>query len=489
MNAFPTQCDSCQGVLRISDDTRTLDCPVCGPRFHLRPPCPYTPEVIEEANRQIDLIEKTIPAGKPEARHALLWLLEERWLFTAGHQVTIQVGSTQHESPAQCDVCRKELTKGEDIFHVEVRDRWRNSATKLDVCQSHLDEHVREVNVDVLRNQSLAVARESDPSDPYIEAYKRILSSLLPKDFLSAEGFLKTPSGGSEEISIMSSPQKSLFENIFGSRESEDIPSASFEGAVIAKALAHNLEKAKSTLSADEYAIIRKELDEQIAWHGGHDFIDMRKSRHRGVLHHEAFHDIQGFLYDNHPEIMDKLLAGVEANKEAITKWYEDPRNTAYQGSGNYGPKDFFAERGHYTYLSALASVDAVMGKRLQEKDSKSWDKRLNPDDPVTSLLSRGIQELGKNETIPVLLSSSSEGNLTAAKILSDIFASAGLNQEFYKTMPKFASGGSVPVLSGIVPVLNWEFLAQHLQSLSVARDSPGDGGGAGGSPPAGPHE
>ena len=155
MNAFPTQCDVCQAVLRTSGDSRTLDCPACGQRFHLRPPCPYSPEVIEEANRQIDLIEKKIPAGKPELRHALLWLLEEKWLFTAGHQVTIKVGNARDQRPLHCDVCRKELKDGQDVYHLEVRDRWRNSVTMLDVCRSHLDEYIWEGNVDVLRNQSL----------------------------------------------------------------------------------------------------------------------------------------------------------------------------------------------------------------------------------------------------------------------------------------------------------------------------------------------
>jgi hypothetical protein len=155
MNAFPTQCDSCHAVLRVSDDTRTLDCPVCGPRFHLRPPCPYTPKVIEEANKQIDLIEKVIPAGKPEVRHAFLWLLEERWLLTAGHQVTIKVGTARHQRPTHCDVCRNQLADGQQVYHLEVRDRWRESATLLDVCRSHLDEHMWEGDVDVLRNQSL----------------------------------------------------------------------------------------------------------------------------------------------------------------------------------------------------------------------------------------------------------------------------------------------------------------------------------------------
>ena len=155
MNAFPTQCDACQAVLRTSDDSRTLDCPVCGPRFHLRTPCPYNPEVIEEANRQIDLIEKAIPSDKPEVRHALLWLLEERWLFTIGHQITIKVGSPLGRGPTKCDICGKVLENRKEVSRVEVRDRWRKSATMLDVCRDHLDEHMWEGDVDVLRNQSL----------------------------------------------------------------------------------------------------------------------------------------------------------------------------------------------------------------------------------------------------------------------------------------------------------------------------------------------
>ena len=155
MSAFPTACDSCQAVMRVSDDTRTLDCPQCGPRFNLRPPCPYEPEVIAEAEKYLAMIEESASHLDVPVRHALLWLLEEKWLFSLGHKVTVKVGCDSHRHATACAICGKTPVKDLPVLHLEVRDRWRDSHTVLSVCRSHTDERVWSGDMDVLRNQSL----------------------------------------------------------------------------------------------------------------------------------------------------------------------------------------------------------------------------------------------------------------------------------------------------------------------------------------------
>jgi hypothetical protein len=111
--------------------------------------------VIEAATRHLALVENATADADPVVRHALLWLLEDKWLSAPGHLVAIKVGNAPHMKPQHCNVCGKELIADDAVVHLEVRDCWRNSATLLDVCRSHLEKHLLEGNVDVLRNQSL----------------------------------------------------------------------------------------------------------------------------------------------------------------------------------------------------------------------------------------------------------------------------------------------------------------------------------------------
>jgi hypothetical protein len=155
MADIPKECDSCHALMRISDDTRTLDCPQCGSRFHLRPPCPYSPEVVEEAEKHIATLENATNRCSPDTRHAILWLLEEKWLASPGHTVTIKVGGARRSGAFACAMCKKELGDDIPVLHLEVQDRWRESCTILDLCHSHFEKHMLSGDMDVLRNQSL----------------------------------------------------------------------------------------------------------------------------------------------------------------------------------------------------------------------------------------------------------------------------------------------------------------------------------------------
>jgi DNA-directed RNA polymerase subunit RPC12/RpoP len=167
MSDFPKECDSCRAPMSISEDTRTLDCPQCGPRFHLRPPCPYESDVIAEAQKHLSSIEDaTNHLARPVREallwllEALLWLLEEQWLSSSGHKVTVKVGCDSHRDAAACAICGKKVAKDVAVLHLEVRDRWRDSHTVLNVCRSHVDERVWSGDMDVLRNQSLKLGMD-----------------------------------------------------------------------------------------------------------------------------------------------------------------------------------------------------------------------------------------------------------------------------------------------------------------------------------------
>ena len=154
MSTIPKQCEQCQTVLQPSSDGNRLECPQCGTRFHLRPSCPYTPEVLAKAQQALDTIEAATADSDQGVKEALLWLLEEKWLRTSGHTITITLGCESHGEPTHCDMCEKPLS-GADVFRLEIRDRWRGSDTNLEICKNHIETHVWAGDMDAMRNQSL----------------------------------------------------------------------------------------------------------------------------------------------------------------------------------------------------------------------------------------------------------------------------------------------------------------------------------------------
>jgi TP901 family phage tail tape measure protein len=278
--------------------------------------------------------------------------------------------------------------------------------------------------------------------DPNMEKYKGILSSILPPEFLSKEGLLRTPDGGSEEIEILSPKQRSFLSMITGSSP-EEAPPASYEGALPHKILRHNLEKQKGKIDPKEYERLQKYISGALAWHGGHDVIDVRKSSHRGVLAHESFHDIQGFLYDNYPEIIDKLFASIEDSRPEIEDWYNTKASKDYKGPRNYDLSHFFPTK-DTKVINQSFGYEAFGALINKKKKSKTQEIEI-PSRVGSETVSNSLADIGRNETLPVLLSAASEGDSRAAEILSNIFGSTGLKKDFYKTLPRFAGGGIVP--------------------------------------------
>jgi TP901 family phage tail tape measure protein len=276
------------------------------------------------------------------------------------------------------------------------------------------------------------------------EEYKSILASILPKEMLTSDGYLKMPSGQAEPIdfipgrSLAEKSKSSVMSILLGKSEKappEEQTGAFYQGGLMPKVLRHNLEKYKSKLPEDEYKALKQFVDQRILFEGNDDTIKTAGGLHKGVLAHESFHDIQGHLYDNHPEIIDKLHESLLKRKDAVEKWYKDPKNAEWAG-----PKDYRLEH----FFPTATSKSPYSGNFIAEAhDSvKKITKKNNVSQNLFSTLGATQWDLGKNELIPVLLSAAVENNKGAIELLSQAFGESGLNPDFYKTLPKYADGG-----------------------------------------------
>jgi TP901 family phage tail tape measure protein len=277
------------------------------------------------------------------------------------------------------------------------------------------------------------------------EEYKSILASILPKEMLTSDGYLKMPSGQAEPIdfipgrSLAEKSKSSVMSILLGKAEQvppEEQTGAFYQGALMPKVLRHNLEKYKDTLPEDEYKALKQFVDHRILFEGNDDTIKTAGGLHKGVLAHESFHDIQGYLYDNHPEIIDKLHQSLLKRKDAVEKWYKDPKNAQWAGPKDYRLEHFFPTADTKSPYNNNLSVEAYgsVQKRLKKQ----------PDDKIFKVLGESQWDFGKNELVPVLLSAAVENNKGAIELLSQAFGDSGLNPDFYKTLPQKRKAGGV---------------------------------------------
>jgi hypothetical protein len=277
------------------------------------------------------------------------------------------------------------------------------------------------------------------------EEYKSILASILPKEMLTLDGYLKMPSGQAEPIdfipgrSLAEKSKSSVMSILLGKAEQvppEEQTGAFYQGALMPKVLRHNLEKYKDTLPEDEYKALKQFVDHRILFEGNDDTIKTAGGLHKGVLAHESFHDVQGYLYDNHPEIIDKLHESLLKRKDAVEKWYKDPKNAQWAGPKDYRLEHFFP----------TADTKSPYNNNLSVEAYSSVQKRLKrqPDDKIFKALGESQWDFGKNELVPVLLSAAVENNKGAIELLSQAFGESGLNPDFYKTLPQKRKLGGV---------------------------------------------
>ena len=278
------------------------------------------------------------------------------------------------------------------------------------------------------------------------EEYKQILASILPKEMLTSDGYLKMPSGQAEPIDFI--PERSLAEKsksavmaiLLGKSEKvppEEETGAFYSGGLMSKVLRHNIEKLKGTLPEDEYIALKQFADHRVLFDGNEDTIKTAGGLHKGVLAHETFHDIQAHLYDNHPEIIDKLHASLLKRKDAVEKWYNDPKNSEWAGPKDYKLEHFFPGHGTKSPYGPQMAIDAYNAVKKRTKKE--------PSNAVFGVLGNAQWDLGRNELVPVLLSAAAENNSGAIQLLSEAFSESGLNPDFYKTLPKkYKIGGAV---------------------------------------------
>lgn len=279
--------------------------------------------------------------------------------------------------------------------------------------------------------------------DGVLIQYKQILCSVLPLEFLSAEGLLRTAAcasqikegsqkmlaGGSEEIRILSPRKQSLWSLLTGRSSQQEFPPASYEGALAYKILRYYLEKHRAEVDPKEYEPLSKYVDSTLLWHGGRDVIDIRSATHKGVLAHEAFHDIQGFLYDNHSDIVDNLFAAMDKRRPQIEDWYNNIADSSYRGPLQYTLSHFFPNRDSPVVNPSFGYEAFLVLARATKPEIPS---RVG-----SETIYRALSDLGRNELLPVMICAASEGDDRAAGILSEIFGEAGLNKDFYATLPR----------------------------------------------------
>lgn len=270
--------------------------------------------------------------------------------------------------------------------------------------------------------------------DALLDKYKAILASILPPEMLTGEGLLKTPSGVGEAVRIIPEAKRTVFQAL--GLASYDRGSAFYEGGLQLKTLRHLLNQRRAVLNPAEAETLDMFLAANLPANGTADTISIRGAKHKGVLAHEAFHDIQGFLYDFHPEIMDRLRVSLTSRRAEIECWFKDPGNFRFVGKGNYKFHHLFPDtEDHSPYgpgLQLEAREALIKRKRTREIENTIASSAFY------RLLEDAQKELGTNEAIPVLLGAASEGNKKAAKIMSEVFGESGLNGDFMSTLPRF---------------------------------------------------
>jgi hypothetical protein len=289
---------------------------------------------------------------------------------------------------------------------------------------------------------------------------------------LTDDGLLRKRDGTGERLTIIG-PDGSvfgfiagLFRKAVGMAEEGTGDSAYYKGALPYKAFRHRLQKNKEKLQPDEYRVLAKIAQDNIVLEGDHDVISIFGGIHDGVLAHETFHDIQGFLYDNYPDTVDALHSAILSNRQRIIDFYLTPNNSGHV-SNSYTLTNFFPGSTADAPSSRLAFLEGAGQPRLFDILCKGYGAALRKKEIKTpsgimtvvamQLINESEMDVGRNEVIPVLLSAASEGNSEAAAILADVFAAAGLNDAFARTLPR--------VDGLITPTVERSIMAKRFQS------------------------
>ncbi len=163
----------------------------------------------------------------------------------------------------------------------------------------------------IIFQENLAVRRKRKN----LLKYKQILKSILGPQYLTEDGFLKTPEGKAESIQIKDNSPIFIIKLLDVNPRTSG---AYYKGGLQEKALRYNIEKNKDDINPVEYKVLKRVADELILSEGSKDDIDITNGLNKGVLAHETFHDIQSYLYDYYPEFMTGLFDSVNSKKTDI---------------------------------------------------------------------------------------------------------------------------------------------------------------------------
>ena len=306
-------------------------------------------------------------------------------------------------------------------------------------------DRVIKICLPIIFQENLAVRRKRKN----LLKYKQILKSILGPQYLTEEGFLKTPEGKAESIQIKDNSPIFINYLLEGNPRTSG---AYYKGGLQEKVLRYNIEKHKDETDPLEYKIMKRVADKLILSEGSKDDIDISNGLNKGVLAHETFHDIQSYLYDYYPEIMTNLFDSVDSKKTDIENWYGDKKNKKWTEPPNYQLNHLFPK---YNEDSPYPDISDKPRKAIRNNPtwSETGYEELGPDNPSTKEFPKGVPgpfsmgtlralggaqfDLGRLEAIPVLLSAAAGNNVGAIKILKEIFELSGLNKDFDKTLPR----------------------------------------------------
>ena len=261
--------------------------------------------------------------------------------------------------------------------------------------------------------------------DDLLVKYKDIIKSIMPPEYLTKDGLLRTPSGEAYNVGITQKrTPMAMIAAMLGSQGT-----AGYYG-LADNLIKNRLEQNKNKFNPEDYQKLSNYVQSRLA---GPSVIDIPIGR-ENQLSHESFHAIQNYLLDNYPDIYTKLQDSAgKREKQFIDIYKSSPINKRYP------LKSILPSSGdEAAYRSSLAGFASLRTTMPKSKDA------------ISSVTDQSAIDLSRNEIIPLLISAAREFNdKKAESLLSDIFAEAGLNKNFAATMPQgYFWGGKVDPLA-----------------------------------------
>jgi hypothetical protein len=260
--------------------------------------------------------------------------------------------------------------------------------------------------------------------------YRELLAAVMPAEYLTPDGLLRLPTGGSREVVMsLARPQWA---------------GGSYRG-LAALLFAARLKELTEPVDPDD---LRTILDNVTREHGGTPLITIpfhaAAAEQRRLCARESFRDIQTHLYEHHPAVFAALNAAVEARRDriaAIDTASATDRPPAWAPDGlslvQLFPESLDSSTG-YAFCFGKEAVVPLLRKN-------------KPYQGIADVARKAAMDRARLETIPQMLAAASAGDRKIAGLLGEIFAAAGLRTDFgsssFVSAPAF--GTDVPAAPG----------------------------------------